>query len=473
MRTPRSLLLCTAAIASVAGCGARTALTDSLASGGAGDGSQGEGGGGNDGGPRGQNPAVNLDVNGDSLAPTLLFDASNTAHLLYSFSELNTGVFPYGARYAECPGNCEVLSSWRFATLHVQAMVSSLVLDSQGRPRFLFTQPPSGPNAEVPGNLILASCDMNCTAASSWTLTTIFKAFYCTVGSGDIPQGAPLAIDSTGRLWATFASSYAELTVASCEDHCSDAASWAATPYALEASDLGIGSLCPRDASMDDRGVLHVTAFSQLCGGLFMYIELSRGATSLGVYTIPASFGFPTRMRVDPVGRPRILHQQAGTPFLDGSSAIVYSSCDSDCATGGTWSSVTIPVPGGTATPGDFVLDGTGTPHVAYASPSFSAIEKTGESQALEYAAQSAASDGGAFGAWQFATVQSSSVLEADTPMLGSENNRDGLPQLVMGPTSIGLDTSGKIHFAFDVSKGCFDFGNGCPDGLRYASLAE
>jgi hypothetical protein len=479
---PWSLLLCMAAIGPVPGCGARSALTESFASGGgegseggAGDGSQGEGGSEGDGGPGGGNPAVNLDVDGDSLSPSLLFDSKNTAHLLYSYSELNTGVFPYGARYAECPGNCDVFSSWKFATLHVQAMVSQLVLDSQGHPRFLFTRPPADPTCEVLGSLIFASCDEECTTASNWTFTTIAQgvaASRCAFGPGNILVGMPLAIDSTDRLRAAFPSSDTDLTLASCAAECSEVSNWISTHYSSYAA--AASSNCARDLAIDGAGTVHMTTFS---GAVGAYAELAQGASAWSVYPIPFPFGFPFRMRVDALGQPRILHAKAGKNGPFDSSAIVYSSCDTGCAAGGAWSSVTIPVPDGTAVPGDFVLDGTGTPHIAYAAPSDSVSCATGAFQALEYATWIGGSDGGPRGAWQFSTVQSSSVLQADTPMLGSQYNIDEPPELSVGPISIGLDTSGQSHFAFDVSKAGAcpgeTFGNGCPDGLRYASLTK
>jgi hypothetical protein len=480
-----TVLLCVA-VGPLAGCGARSALVDTLAAGGAegaeggaGDGSGGDGAG-KEGGPGKGTPAVNLDVSGDSLAPSLLFDASHTAHLLYSYSELNTGVFPGGARYAECPGNCDVLSSWKFATLHAQGMVSALVLDSRGRPRFLFTQSDA---SQALGTLILASCDEGCTTASSWTFTTIATGLdlsNCTFGVGNIPVGMPLAIDSADRLWAVFSLSATNLAVASCATGCSAASGWVSTTYSYAGAEA---TNCPRDLAVDAAGTLHLTTAWSHLG---TYAELAPGASAWSVYTVPFSFGYPFRMRIDATARPRILHAKGGTGNELATNGMVYASCDADCAMGGGWSSVTIPVSGGTAVPGDFVLDGAGNPHIAYASPSGAVLwgnENGGDCksssmrfQSLEYATITVPS-GEPPGAWQFATVQTSSVLRLDTPMLGSGDNGNGQPLLAVGPTAIGIDTSGGNHFAFDLSKAdacpADSFGNGCPDGLRYASLRE
>jgi hypothetical protein len=281
----------------------------------------------------------------------------------------------------------------------------------------------------------------------------------------------PLAVDSADRLWAVFPSSDTDLTLASCAAECSEVSNWVQTHYSYAGAAL---TNCPRDLAIDEAGTVHMTTALSHVGS---YAELLQGESAWSVYAIPFPFGYPFRMRIDAMGRPRILHAKAGAGNELESSALVYSSCDAGCASGGVWSSVTIPVPGGTAFPGDFVLDRTGAPRVVYPSPSYAVIwDAGGGVQALGYAMQGAA-DSEPTDAWQFETVQSSSILQTDTPTLGSGCNGNGKPVLAVGPMTVGVDTSGDSHVAFEVSKAFFcpvsSFGNGCTDGLRYASLTK
>ena len=490
----RALLL-TGSFGAVTDCGARTGLTDGDTIGGVSDGGglsdggevsdgrQASDGAANDGSSGEGGTAVNLDVEGDSLEPSLQIDAAGTMHLLYSYSTSTTpssgceltGPFPLAARYAECSADCNSPAGWRFATLDMPAaMVSPLVLDSQGRPRFLFTQAPPGPTTSAPGNLIYAACDAGCTTASNWAFVTVGKGLPCNSSSGNIPLGMPIAVDDVDRLWVAFASDDEELTVASCAGGCSDASNW--TPVKYPFSEGGSGSYCPRDLALDAAGTVHMTAIPADSGDYFAYIEIALGSSALSVHHLSTSFGLPTRMRVDSLGRPRILHSKAGTPNLSLSKTMVYSSCDDDCAAGGDWSSAILPVPGQSADPGDFVLDSDGLPHIAYASPGLDLSPHfEGLFQALGYATFEPDHDGGP-PVWHFTAVQSSSALETGTPELGRQCD-EGPTSLFVGPTSIALDAANEARFAFDVSKTDYcpsvSFGSGCPDGLRYATPGQ
>jgi hypothetical protein len=386
---------------------------------------------------------VNLDVEGDSQSPSLVIDATGNAHLLFYWigSGLGAG---YGARYGECSSNCDTLASWRFVTLDVPWAVSPLVLDSKGRPRFLVTG--LTPHA-MAATLTYASCDEDCTATASWTFTRLSDG--AVPGGGPVPDAMPLAIDAHGTSWVAFTSGATQLTLASCETRCTDAAHWTSTAYTTRYH------FFPRDLGVDKAGTAHMT---EQYGNA--YVEIATGPTSAQTRTLNAP-DTAVRMRLDSSGHPRIIYQ--GREGLD------YAWCNKDCAAKGTWAKVSTLAPQASEDPGDFVLDSAGLPHIAFGSPSHPpAIVDD-----LRYATCSAHC-GTPQMTFRIETIQSSSDLETGTP---TRDGGGGSPfsGLVVSPVSVALDPSGAPRFAYEVTRPQFcsvitDGPGYCYDTLRYSA---
>jgi hypothetical protein len=372
---------------------------------------------------------VNLDTANGPYSPSLVIDATGTAHVLYY--EWRSPSTPAAARYGECPGGCDTLSSWSFATLPttgIATSISRLELDSQGRPRFLITRHTS--SGLAPNELLYAACDDSCTDASSWSLLPVGQAIDDLDGAG-IPSAMPIALDDEDAVWVAFLSGTNTLTVASCKNACTDASAWSDTKYTTAAL------YYPQGLAIDGAGTLHITA------GANAYSELTPGSLSPIVRTIDIP-GAQTRMRLDSQGRPRILW---GGP----TGGLVYVSCDDACATSGTWSQAAIPVPEGSAEPGDLVLDSTDAPHVAYATPN----AYRGDAStlvALGYAACDADCET-ASPRWKFQIIEPASAIWAETPTPDVKKGPADPAPLWVGPISLALDASGDARLLYEVSK--------------------
>jgi hypothetical protein len=372
---------------------------------------------------------VNLDVANGPYSPSLVIDATGTAHVLYY--EWRSPGTPPAARYGECSEGCDMLSSWRFATLPttgIATSISRLELDSAARPRFLITRHTS--SGVAPNELLYASCDDACTDASSFRLVPVGQAIDDLNGAG-VPSAMPIALDGDDGVWVAFLSATNTLTVASCKSACTDASSWSDAKYATSAL------YYPESLAVDGTGTLHLLA------GANAYAELAPGSLSPAVRVIDVP-GDATRMRLDSQGRPRILW---GGP----TGGLVYVSCDEACATDGVWSHAAIVVPEGSAVPGDLVLDANDAPHVAYVTPN--PYEGNASTLvALGYAACEA-DCATASPKWKFQILEPASALWAETPTPDAKKGPADPAPLWVGPVSLALDASGDERLLYEVSK--------------------
>jgi hypothetical protein len=394
----------------------------------------------------------------DGVFPSVAADASGTTHVLFR----GDGRSPV---YAECEGNCTVHDAWRATPLGAgTGSISALALDSKGRPRFALTRPtPNLPNyAGSDGTFSYASCEDDCLTSASWTVTELGQApalppFFEVVDQLPDPM-IGMALDAGDRPWVAVFTGDAQpsasasdgsnpLTLTSCSGACGEARNWRATTHAVP----GHG---PVFLAVDPLGVAHVA--NGAYGGVgavnawghrvaYTEIDTTAGTARSRVLDIDVDsfLGF-LRLRVDGQGRPRMLYGLATSgggaqALLD---RMIYAWCDEDCAQVGTWTSVEIAVPGGSAQAQDFVLGDDGSPRIAYS---------TGNFAALNYASCTSRCNT-PHATWTYQTMGSSAdLLDSLAPSARAADQAapcsSGAPTAVMS-VGLGLANDGTPRFA-------------------------
>lgn len=386
---------------------------------------------------------VDLDSADNSTSLSLVIDAAGTKHLLY----LATGPAPAyaaGPRYGECAGSCDDLTSWRFAALPASrpgVVLSRVVVDSQGRPRF--TMGESSSTSEG-GDVLYASCDEACTSATSWAVASI--------GEASESLAAPIALDDADGVHVVFGSGSQEVTAMTCATGCSEPSRWTSRSYAAA------GMFSPGDLAVDSAGTLHMTSLLHAGSG---YAEVPPGSTSLHVAQGPGDADLYVRMRLDSLGRPRLLLASSDHRTLG------YASCDQGCASGDAWTTASFSVPGDTVDALDLALDANGAPHVLWRSPSAS-VPSTSEELGDATCDADCATTGSA---WQTQVLASVSALESATPP--QTTSPGGPAGDLIRAAAIALDASGmpssaSILWRADANPNlCLQ--NHCPTVLRYS----
>lgn len=261
----------------------------------------------------------------------LALDSAGGMHAAYAHF-LPTAENPR-AVYTYCtvgPAGCGSAASWQSVALGERVREVQLALTAQAQPRLLIVSD----EPEQGGQLYsYAACDQNCASAAAWTIAPVVTSYNATsVSDQDQPQRS-FALDPQGRpafLYNDRNYQYAEpdrygAYYASCEERCTEAASWSTTPLSL----------------------IYQGGWS------FDYEKMNYHA-----------------LRFTPDGRPRFIAQVYAL-HADGSDApygLYYYGCDTNCDETASWRRRYLLPTGGGAVPQpswDLAFDGDGRPHVA------------------------------------------------------------------------------------------------------------
>jgi len=230
-------------------------------------------------------------------------------------------------KYASCDSNCTQASSWTIVAVDSAGDVGKfgfLALDS-GKPRISYYD--DAPNK----NLKYASCDTDCTQVSDWVTVTVDSG-------GDVGQYSSLGLDSgKPRISYYDDAPNKNLKYASCDTDCIQAASWTTTAID-SAGDVGQYSSLVLDGSKP-----HISYYDSGNRDLkYASCESSCGSPSSWTLATPDSsgnIGEYSSIALDS-GKPRISY------FDNSNSDLKHASCDTGCDTGGNWTKVSIDTAG-------------------------------------------------------------------------------------------------------------------------------
>jgi hypothetical protein len=260
---------------------------------------------------------------------TMAVDGAGRIHVVAK--DFNGGTFVY----ASCASNCNLVANWQgsaFAPTVSTGSDDALVLraTSDGRLRLM---------AQQAGKLTRYSCEGSCLTASNWKAIDVAASTnlqytdhaYYAVGSG----GTEAAVYSPSFVSTTF-------NLASCSGSCDQAASWHETtlPWQNRSwTDINVGvtaagaiSVAARDFYSPNVSIAYGQCSSN-CSSAASWSSLLFLEQSSGDYS--HSLG------VSPQGLPRILLVSDGADSRV-ANLIRLLSCDSSCATSGSWQVLTL-----------------------------------------------------------------------------------------------------------------------------------
>ncbi len=232
--------------------------------------------------------------------------------------------FNQNLKYAACDNNCSVASNWTTVAIDTTGNVgqhTSLAMDGS-KPRISYLDVSNK-------NLKYASCDSNCTLASSWTLIVVDAA-------GSQGQYSSLVFDSTGRpRVAYFNIGNKDLKYASCNTTCTVAANWTITSVDIggtvgQYSSLVLDSLNrPRIAYYDATNKnLKYTSCDTNC-------TVASNWTRITVDSLVADTGRYASLILYN-DKPRIAYYDLSNKDAK------FASCDSNCTVASNWTRITV-----------------------------------------------------------------------------------------------------------------------------------
>jgi len=109
------------------------------------------------------------DIDGPTSHPTVKIDPANGVHVTFTPESAPDSNPARSAYYAYCPANCTSANAFTITLLRQSVYYANLALDPAGHPRILLT---AGISDNIP-HYEYGTCDANCTSPAQWTFTTL------------------------------------------------------------------------------------------------------------------------------------------------------------------------------------------------------------------------------------------------------------------------------------------------------------
>ncbi|HEY0469860.1 MAG TPA: hypothetical protein VGC79_36995 [Polyangiaceae bacterium] len=292
-------------------------------------------GGANGGGVAAARFFLPTGVPDNTAAPSIEIDAQGGIHALYP-------AYAGGdAYYAYCPANCRGQSDVKVVTFDTEGTVANamLALDKAGHPRVLLS---------AFQKLYYGSCDAGCTSLSGWTIDEIFDHDGDREVSGEAlaldPDGHPRFLIHTYRAFLGIGQKPPKTWYASCDAQCSQASSWTYSEIAQEIWE-GSSLRFDRAGGAHLATVIDLNEGEQAGQKLSAYLECNGACTGKDDWN---GIGFvkPYESDIEVVSvRPTVslALTHSGAPRVavlgkseSGQKNIIYFQCDQDC-TGDHW----------------------------------------------------------------------------------------------------------------------------------------
>ncbi|HEX9704348.1 MAG TPA: hypothetical protein VGA20_03810 [Gemmatimonadales bacterium] len=315
--------------------------------------------------------AAGCDSSGAGAWQTVIVDRANvygqtslhvdgTERVHVSYHGGNSG--DYGLKYATCAGPCTTPGDWKRVLVDSvdvfagfhQSGYASLAVDRSGR---IHVVDPSvfGESPHFLQVLKYATCAADCGTRANWATTIVDGPHPDTSGSLTFSS---LEVDGTGRLHVSSGGGMSGLRYATCSVDCGTAASWQTVTVSGSARAGRYAAL-----AADGIGRVHISSYDERGALLYASCQADCAAAvnwHVVIVDVPGSWGWGTAVAVDDAGRIHLVY--------DGTAGLKYATCAANCAAAGNWRVASVRGPSSTGIPSttSLAVDTRGRVHVGY-----------------------------------------------------------------------------------------------------------